>query len=93
MEKIKIEYETPIKMGENINLKLTISNEIGFLTDVRVLFNKNNQKPGEDAQYEFEYCKEESSKDFSVYKANVDFKKPGYRAFFIELKVNGISKK
>lgn len=93
MEKIKIEYETPIKMGENINLKLKISNEFGFLTDVRVLFNRNNQKPGEDAQYEFEYCKEESSKDFSVYKANVDFKKPGYRAFFIELKVNGISKK
>ncbi len=92
-EKIKVEYITPARMGEEIKLKLTISNELGFISNVKALFNKKYQKPGEDYVATLEYIKEESNEQISIYKSDVKFQTPGYRTFYIEITLNGIVKK
>lgn len=81
--------ETAIPSQIRRKICMKIHNDLGFVTNVEVLFNRNGQKPGEDLQVKLEYNHEKSNEEWSYFETEVEFFSTGYRAFFFKLNLNG----
>lgn len=91
-KKVIVKYEKSIKLDQNLKIKLQISNEFGYINNVKVLLNKNGERPGGSGIFDFEYNQNESTDLTSVFDAEIELLEPGYRTFYIELEINGILK-
>lgn len=89
--KILVHYDSPNTLGEKINVSLCISNEYGFASDVTALFNRRGEQPG-TAKCNLVYDKNKSTEHNSTFSGTIEFDSPGYRTFFISLKLNGKEK-
>ena len=92
MKGIYLNYNTPVKSGEKLKITLRIKNDYGFASDVRVLFNRYGQKPGEEANFELSFKKDLSDKNYSTFCGEIALNSLGYHTFYISLKINGIQK-
>ena len=88
-KKIFVDYNSPVATGEKMNINVRISNELGFVKDAKVLFNKHGEKPGTDQCKYLMYDEKKSCADFSCFTGEVIFSTPGYRSFYIQLNLNG----
>lgn len=91
-KKIFVDYNSPLEVGDKMNIRLRISNDLGFVNEAKALINRNGEKPGASGNVHLIYDKECSDKEYSVFKGNVIFDTPGYRTFYIQLKLNGVQK-
>ena len=57
MKGIYLEYNSPVKTGEALCIKLRINNRYGFISDVKALFNLYGQEPGKEAIVDLVYEK------------------------------------
>ena len=92
MKGIYLNYNTPVKSGEKLKITLRIKNDYGFASDVRVLFNRYGQKPGEEANFELSFKEDLSDKNYSTFCGEIALNSLGYHTFYISLKINGIQK-
>lgn len=81
------ETALPSQIRQEICVK--IHNDLGFVANIEVLFNRNGQKPGEDLQIKLDYNYQKSSKEWSYFETEVVFYKTGYRAFVFKINLNG----
>lgn len=88
-KKIFVEYDSPVVVGEKMNIKLRISNELGFVKNAKALFNKHGERPGSDENIYLVYNEKESCKNYSCFSGEVRFPTTGYRSFYIQLNLNG----
>lgn len=89
---ILVEYNSPVSTSEPIRITLRIADQLGYVNDVKALFNRNGEPPGKDRRVFLEYDPRRSKDGFSYFTGSVLFTTPGYRTFFIQLKINGITK-
>lgn len=89
---IWVDYNSPVKTGEKMKVRLRIANELGYVTDVKALFNRHGQHPGADAECNLTYEWSESTSEYSTFVGDIAFDLPGYRTFFIKLKLNNCTK-
>lgn len=92
MKGIYVEYSSKELVGNILTIKLRIKNEYGYASNVKALFNRYGQKPGEDGTVLFVYDDRESDEKYSVFYGKVVFNTPGYRTFYITLNINGEKK-
>lgn len=92
-KKISIKYNSPIKTGEKMEIKIRMSNELGFANDLKVMFNRYGEEPGEEKQCYLIYNENISTEKNSFFEGEIAFDTPGYRSFYIELKLNSQDKK
>lgn len=91
-KKIFVTYSSPLKTGDTMTIKLRISNELGFVNEAKALFNRNGEEPGAECKCYLLYDEKESKEGYSTFIGNITFETPGYRTFYIKLKLNGIQK-
>lgn len=91
-EQIVVTYDSSVMMKDGVTIRLTMSNELGYVKDAKALFNGRGEYPGAEGFCYLEYSQEESSESESVFIGNMAFSKPGFRTFFIQLKVNNVLK-
>lgn len=91
-KKILVHYGSPNVVGEKMDVALSISNEFGFVSDVTALFNRRGEQPG-TMRCSLVYDEEKSNEVMSTFVGTIKFDSPGYRTFYISLKVNGEDKK
>ena len=84
-----VSYKSPLKTSERMQIKLRISDELGFVTDACALFNKYGEAPGESGKCNLEYKSKDKSKGYSTFVGRIKFLNPGYRTFYISLTLNG----
>lgn len=89
MKGIYLTYNSPVKTGETLKIKLRIDNKYGFISEAKVLFNLNGQEPGKEAVEDLVYVKDESNEEYSTFCATKFFDKPNYHTFYIAVKLNG----
>ncbi len=90
---IFIEYNSPLKTGETMKITLRISNSFGFVNDAKVMFNRFGEAPGGEKNCYLAYNADFSTSTKSVFDGIITFDSPGYRSFYIELKLNNQAKK
>ena len=90
---IFIKYNSPIKTGETMKITLRLSNSFGFANDLKVMFNRYGEAPGGEKNCYLVYNEIFSTPTKSVFEGEVIFDSPGYRTFYIELKLNNQTKK
>ncbi len=90
--KIVVDYKMSFKTNEEMKITLRIPNEIGYFKEVNALFNRNGETPGAEKKCELIYDVSKSNDVVSFFSGNVNFYSPGYRTFFIQLKVNDVIK-
>ena len=90
MKGIYLEYNSPVKTGEALCIKLRINNRYGFISDVKALFNLYGQEPGKEAIVDLVYDKALSNDEYSTFKATKFFDAPNYHTFYIAVKLNGV---
>lgn len=88
-KKIRVHYGSPNIVGEKMDITLSISNEFGFVSDAMALFNRRGERPGAE-KYNLTYDSDKSDNEVSFFTCSVSFSTPGYRTFYITLKLNGI---
>lgn len=88
-KKILVHYDSPNILGEKMDISLSISNEYGFVSDAMALFNSRGQLPGA-TRCELTYDKSKSTDTESTFVGTIQFGTPGYRTFYITLKLNGV---
>lgn len=88
--KILLKFDSSISIDKKMNIRLRIPNSLGFVENVKVLFNKKGEEPGKDRIEDLVYRKVESSALYSIFYNEIAFNSPGYRTFCIQLKVNGV---
>lgn len=88
--KIFVEYNSPIKTGERMKIRLRLSNNLGFANDLKVLFNRHGEEPGGETKCYLVYNDKLSTCKSSVFEGEISFNTPGYRTFYIEVKLNGV---
>ena len=88
-QKIFVDYTSSLKTGEKMKIKLRIFNSLGFVNDAKALFNRNGEKPGTEKKCFLIFNESESTKEYSTFVGEVSFDTPGYRAFYIQIKLNG----
>lgn len=88
-KKIFVDYDSPVKLANKCHISLRISNEFGYVNDVKAMFNRNGEKPGGEGKSYLEYDESKSNSEYSTFSGDMLFKTPGYRTFYIELKLNG----
>lgn len=91
-KKILVHYGSPNVVGEKMDVALSISNEFGFVSDVTALFNRRGEQPGA-MRCSLAYDESKSNDVMSTFVGTIKFDSPGYRTFYISLKVNGEDKK
>ena len=89
---ILVEYNSPVSTSEPMRITLRIADQLGYVNDVKALFNRNGEPPGKDRRVFLEYDPRRSKDGFSYFTGSVLFTTPGYRTFFIQLKINGLTK-
>ena len=87
-KKILVHYSSPNIVGERMDIALTISNEFGFVSDAVALFNKRGEQPG-TTRCSLRYDETKSNETESTFSGTIKFDSPGYRTFYIGLKING----
>lgn len=87
-KKINVHYSSPNILGERMDITLSISNEFGYVSDVKALFNRRGEQPGA-TQCSLTYDQKKSDESTSTFVGCIYFNTPGYRAFFIKLRING----
>lgn len=87
-ENIIVTYNSPLIVEKEMEICLLLPNSYGYVNEAVALFNKNNQKPGEDANCTLHFCKEKSTEEYSVFIGRITFVSVGYRTFFIKAKIN-----
>lgn len=92
-KKIVVSYQSPLRTEEEMEISLRIANEFGYANDVKVLFNRYGEPPGTEKECYLSYDESKSNTDYSTFTGKVVFHTPGYRTFYIKLKLNGIVKK
>lgn len=90
MKGIYLDYNSPVKTGKPLNVKLRIDNRYGFISEAKVLFNLHGQEPGKEAVVDFKYNEAESNDEYSTFCATKFFDKPSYHTFYIAVKLNGV---
>lgn len=88
-KKINVHYSSPNILGEKMDITLSISNDLGFVSDVTALFNRKGERPGTEKYY-LTYDESQSTNSISFFKCSISFSTPGYRTFYIVLKLNGV---
>ncbi len=88
-KKIFVNYSSPNVLGEKMDITLSVSNELGFISDVTALFNRRGEQPG-TVKCSLEYDAEKSTENESIFVGTVSFSTPGYRTFYIKLKINDL---
>lgn len=91
--KILVSYDSPVKVGEKMRIRLRMPNELGFVKDAKALFNKRGDAPGTDGKLYLEYKGDESNSEHSTFYGETSFYLPGYRTFYIQLNLDGCIKK
>ncbi len=92
MKGIYLEYTSPVKTGENLNITIRIANKYGYISNVKALFNRYGQKPGEEAIVLFVYNDRESDEQYSVFNGKIRLSQLGYHTFYITLGISGVEK-
>ena len=87
---ILVEYNSPVSTSEPLRITLRIANQLGYVNDVKALFNRNGEPPGAERKVFLEYDHARSKDGFSFFTGEAKFMTPGYRTFFIQLRINGI---
>lgn len=72
-----------------MDITLSISNDLGFVSDVTALFNRRGEQPG-TVKCSLTYNADKSTETNSTFEGSVSFATPGYRTFYITLKINGL---
>ncbi len=90
---ISICYNSPIKTGEKMKIKVRMSNELGFANDLKAMFNRHGENPGQETRCYLTYNEKISTDKSSVFEGEIVFNSPGYRTFYIDFKLNGLNKK
>ena len=88
-QKIFVHYSSPNILGEKMDITLSISNDLGFVSDVTALFNRRGEQPG-TVKCSLVYDAGKSTETNSTFVGTVSFATPGYRTFYITLKINGL---
>lgn len=88
-KKINVHYSSPNILGEKMDITLSISNDLGFVSDVTALFNRKGEQPGTE-KYGLIYDETKSTDKISFFTCSIFFYTPGYRTFYIVLKLNGV---
>ena len=87
-ERILVEYQSSLRISDELCIRLQIPNSLGFVKDAKALFNMNGEHPGDDGCCYLIYDEHESTDRVSVFKGKTHFANIGYRTFFIKLKLN-----
>lgn len=82
-------FEEAVKTNQQIQIQLLISNSLGFVNHMEVLFNKYGQQTGGDLCEVLHYEKEFSNDEYSCFIATVQFNTPGYRTYVFRSIING----
>lgn len=90
MKGIYLTYNSPVKTGEALCIKLRINNKYGFISEVKAFFNLYGQEPGKEDIVDLSYDKALSDNEYSTFKATKFFDAPNYHTFHIAVKLNGI---
>ena len=90
MKGIYLTYNSPVKTGEALCIKLRINNKYGFISEVKALFNLYGQEPGKEDIVDLAYDKASSDNEYSTFKAIKFFDTPNYHTFYIAVKLNGV---
>ena len=85
---ILVEYNSPVSTSGEMRITMRISNHLGYANDVKALFNRNGEPPGHERKVFLDYDPERSKGGFSYFTGKVKFMTPGYRTFFIQLRIN-----
>ena len=86
--KISIVYTSTICIDKAMEIVLRISDSLGFVDKVEVLFNRHGRSPGSDQRHEMHFVSRETDTGFSVFKAHIQMESLGYRAFLIAVTIN-----
>ena len=90
MKGIYLDYNSPVKTGEELTIKLRIAKDLGYASNVKAYFNRYGQKPGEEATICFLFDDRESDEQFNVFWGKIRFFQPAYHTFYITLNLNGV---
>lgn len=93
MKGMYLEYNSPVKIGEKMKITLRISNDYGFVSEVKALFNRYGEKPGGEATVSFKFVPSMSNQYYSSFVCEKSFNSSEYHTFFISAKINGEAKK
>lgn len=88
--KILLKFDSSVSIDRKMNINLRMPNELGYVQDVKVLFNRKGEKPGGEKTEALTYLEAESNARFSVFANQILFDSPGYRTFCIHLKINNL---
>ena len=82
---ILVEYNSPVSTSEPIRITIRIADQLGYVNDVKALFNRNGESPGNERKVFLEYDPHRSKDGFSYFTGSALFTTPGYRTFYIQL--------
>lgn len=85
---IVVDYKMSFRTNEKMEITLRIPNDLGYVKEVKALFNRNGEVPGAEKMCNLEYNASKSNDQESSFIGSISFDLPGYRTFFIQLKVN-----
>ncbi len=88
---IVVDYKMSFKTNERMMITLRIPNSFGYVKEVSVLFNRHGETPGTE-KFELNYDVSKSNNEVSIFTGSISFSSPGYRTFFIQLKINDATK-
>ena len=86
--RIQLEYITSHQLFEKQKIKLKIFEDNANIENVKILFNKYLQHPGEDGCYNMEYSSQESNGNESVFVLEFNQSSVGYKTFIIQIQAN-----
>ena len=88
---VVVDYKMSLKTNEKMEIALRIPNSFGYVKEVKVLFNRHGETPGTQ-ECELKYDVSKSNNEASFFTGFFSFSTPGYRTFFIQLKINNVTK-
>ena len=91
-ELLSVDYASSIHIHRKYPIRMKISNDYGYVKDVRAKFNRRGEKPGSEKTVSLHYNHEESTSNYSVFVGSVSFDTLGYRTFIIECTINDVKK-
>ena len=93
-EKILFYYTSPVKTGELMQVKLRMPNDLGFVNEASLKFNRRGEPPGTEATCELMFDESHSSNKsgYSTFVGKIRFETPGYRTFYVKIRINEVEK-
>lgn len=91
-KRILFYYNSPLKTGETMRVKLRIPNRFGFVNEASLKFNRRGEPPGTEATCDLMFDENQSSTEmdsYSTFLGEIKFETPGYRTFYVKLIING----